>query len=279
MTFRSALLGAIAFPFIVGVGISSADAKSASSEAASAPVITDATIRDWLATHPEAVDKLVHDSLLRQPTIMTELGAAAQAKQRADQEARLRDALPKTHGALYDDPRDGREGAIKPAATVVIFYDYECPYCKAIQPLLARLLQEHSDVAVIYKEFPILGPASIFAAKASLAAVAQGKYPAFHGMLMASKIPEHQLKEEQILEMAKGAGIDVDRLKTEINAPEIEAKIAANKMLTVSLGIQATPGIIIGNQLVPGILPYERLVQLVEEAKSQSTAALAPHVH
>jgi protein-disulfide isomerase len=236
-------------------------------------VVTDAAIRDWLATHPEAVDKIVHDSLLRQGTnLLTELQQAAAQKQQADRMAKFQQALPAAHDTLYNDPHDGREGAVNPAATVVILYDYECPYCKAIQPTLARLLQERSDVAVIYKEFPILGPASVFAAKVSLAAVGQGKYSAFHAALLASKIPEHQLTEEQILAMAKGAALDVDRLKTDMNAPAIEAKIAANKALASNLGIQGTPGVIIGNQLVPGTLPYDRLVQLIEEAKSQSAA-------
>jgi len=241
-------------------------------------VLTDQAIRDWLATHPEIIDKLVHDSYLRQPGLAQDGVAALQAKQQADRAAQLQKALPAAHDALYNDSRDGREGAVKPAASVVILYDFECPYCKALQPTIARLLQDHSDVSVIYKEFPILGPASIFAAKAALAAVeqGQGKFAALHAALIGSKIPEHQLKEEQVLDMAEAAGLDVDRLKTDMAKAEIGAKIAANKALAASLGIGGTPGVIIGNQLVPGNLPYERLAQMVEAAKvSVKQAALS----
>jgi protein-disulfide isomerase len=263
------VLGALAAVILTSGSVLAADSlpSTGSAAAKSSTVVTDAAIRDWFSTHPEAVDKILHDSLMRQPGLLGEINQAQAAKHQADQEARLRDALPKAHAALYDDPRDGREGAAKAAATLVIFADSECPYCKSIQPTLARLVAEHTDVAVIYKDFPILGPISTFAAKASLAAVGQGKYPALHAALMASKIPEHQLKEEQILEMAKTAGIDVERLKTDMAAPEIEVKIAATKTLAMTLGIQGTPGVIIGNQLVPANVPYERFVQLLEEAK------------
>jgi protein-disulfide isomerase len=284
MKSRTLLLAGLALS-AVALSALPRHAATAATQSASSATITDQAIRDWLATHPEvlhkivadslkddstraAFDQLVHESLLRQPNIMTEVSMTAQAKQQADRAAMLQKALPAAHDALYNDPRDGREGVAKPAATVVIFYDPECPYCKSIQPAIARLVQEHADVAVVYKDFPILGPISTFSAKAALAAVAQGKYPAFHEALMTSKIPEHQLKEEQVLDMAKTAGLDIDRLKTDMAAPEIDAKIAANKGLAASLGIQGTPGVIIGNQLVPGNVPYERLVQLVDEAKT-----------
>ena len=83
---------------------------------------------------------------------------------------------------------------------------------------------------------------------------------------MASTLHEHDLKQAQVLAMAKACGLDIGRLMADMMSPEIDAKISANKALAASLGIQGTPGVLIGNQLVPGNLPYEQLLQLVQQA-------------
>jgi protein-disulfide isomerase len=126
------------------------------------------------------------------------------------------------------------------------------PGCKSLQPVLARLVQEHPEVSIIYKDFPILGEGSAIAARAGLAAVKQGLYAAFHDLMMGSRIPEHQLTEAQILDRAKQAGLDIGRLQRDMADPAVEAKIAETRTLAATLGIQGTPGLLIGTQLVAG---------------------------
>lgn len=254
-------------------------------------VITDQAIRDWFSTHPEVIqsmvasalagnganmafDKAVHDSLMRQPNVMQEIQQAAYQKAQSDRAAKLQEALPRLQAALFNDPADGRAGPANAGIKLVVFYDPECPYCKALQPNLTRLVQENKEVSVIYKDFPILGPISEKAAKMALAAVSQGKYVEFHDALMASTIAEHQLTEAQLYDMARAVGLDTEKLKADSASKPIMDKIAANRALAGQLGVSGTPAVLLGNQLVPGNSPYE----VIEKLALASRPAARPTV-
>ncbi len=221
----------------------------------------------------DQLDASIHDYLTRHPEVLMEMSAALRQKQRAAMEEKAKQALADNHAALFDDPADPVVGNPKGDVTVIEFFDAECPYCKKLAPDLRRLMAVDPGVKLIYKEFPILGPGSMAAAKAALAARRQGKYEAFHDALMADATPEHQLAEPRILQIAKAAGLDVARLKTDMASPEIAAKIAANIDLARKIGLTGTPGLIIGGSLVPGAMPYEALKQAVAEARLQKITA------
>lgn len=234
-------------------------------------VLTDQTIRDWLATHPEAIDKILHDSLLRQPGLLLEL-QQADAKRRQEEQmvrqAHAADFIAQNRAALFDDPHDGRVGSDAPTLSIAVFYDPECPICKMLQPSLTHLAREQPDIRIVYKDYPILGPMSQMASKAALAAVLQGKYAAFHEALMASKIAEHQLTEANIDDMAKAAGLDIDRLKSDMMSSTVQNTLNSTHGLAQNLGISGTPSLIIGNQVVVGNLPYEQILTFVQQAKA-----------
>ena len=99
--------------------------------------------------------------------------------------------------------------------TIVEFFDYRCPYCRAVAPDLAKAVAADGKVRLIYKEFPILGPASTTAAKAALAAVRQGRYLVFHDRLFAFK---GNLDDAAIYAIARELGLDVARLLPPENA-------------------------------------------------------------
>jgi protein-disulfide isomerase len=155
-------------------------------------------------------------------------------------------------GDLLRDPRTQVIG--NPAAHVAIveFFDYQCPYCKAIQPKLEALVHDDHDVKLVIKEFPILGPASIVATKAALAAVRQGKYEAYHNAMMAFR---GRLTDEVIFQTAKDVGLDVDRLRKDMDAPEVADTIIANMNLARAMKISVTPAIIVGNHIYAGLSP------------------------
>jgi protein-disulfide isomerase len=246
-------------------------AATAPQPATPSVVVTDQTIRDWLATHPEAIDKILHDSMLRQTGLLFEMQQADGKRRQEEQMAKQAHAaefIAQNKAALFDDPRDGRTGPSVAALSVVVFYDPECPICKMLQPTLARLAQEQPDIQIVYKDYPILGPMSQMASKAALAAAAQGKYAAFHDALMASKIAEHQLTEANVHDMAKAADLDLDRLKSDMNSPTVQTSLTATRGLAQSLGISGTPSLIIGNQVVVGNLPYEQILTFVQQAKA-----------
>ena len=116
----------------------------------------------------------------------------------------------------------------------------------------------------MFKEFPILGDPSVFAAKAALAANKQGKYFEFHRALMALK---GDLSPTAVFGIAKAQGLDVDKLKQDMDSPEIQAQINKNYELARALGINGTPAFVIGKELVPGALPMSELMAKVEEQR------------
>jgi len=206
----------------------------------------DAAIHDYLLTHGDVVLQSLQDNQKRQ------------------QAARM-DAL---RPALLADPTDPVAGDPGAMVTVVEFFDNECPFCKKIAPDLSRLMAENRDVRIVYKEYPILGPGSQIAARAALASMKQGKYDPFHAVLMADTTPEHQLAEPRVMEIAKGVGLDVIRLKADMAAPEIAAKIAGNGGLARQLGITGTPGLIIGDKVMSGAVPYQTMAGAVADARA-----------
>jgi protein-disulfide isomerase len=148
--------------------------------------------------------------------------------------------------------------------TLVEFFDYRCPYCKQVSPSLQALLKEDPKLRVVYKEFPVLGRESVFAARAALAARKQGKYELFHNALMALK---GQLGDDIVLKTAGAVGIDVEKLKADMGAPEIEAQIRRNHELAQALDIRGTPAFIVGTTLIPGAVDVATLRQKIAEAR------------
>ena len=216
----------------------------------------------------------VHKALIEHPEWLQEMSEALQHKQQAQRDAQLKRAIAANRESLHGLKDDPIVGAADGDVTIVEFFDYQCPFCKRLAPEVEKLIKTDSRVRVVYKEFPILDPASAIAAKAALAAQAQDKYEAFHNALLADTTKEHELTEVHIVEVAKTVGIDVDRLKADMAKPELDAQIAANRQLAQSIGITGTPGLIIDDGLVPGALPYDRLVQLVAQQRGASRSAV-----
>ncbi len=151
---------------------------------------------------------------------------------------------------LLQDANSTVMGNAQGDVTIVAFTDYQCPYCKAAEPRLLQLLKDDGMVRFIIKDFPILGPASVVASKAALAAAKQGKHHEFHVALMAFK---GQLKEEIIFATAKSVGLDVDRLKKDILSPEIADQLLANMNLARALKVSVVPGYFVDARVLSGV--------------------------
>jgi len=133
---------------------------------------------------------------------------------------------------------------------LVKFVDYQCPYCKAVEPKLDKLLADDKGVKLVIKEFPILGPESIVAAKVALAAGRQGKYAAYHHALMNFR---GKLTTDVIFSTAATVGLDVERLRQDMNAPEIADQLIANFNLARALKISLTPAYIVNTHVLSGV--------------------------
>ncbi len=151
---------------------------------------------------------------------------------------------------LLRDPLTPVLGNPQGDVVLVKFVDYQCPYCKAVEPKLDKLLADDKGVKLVVKEFPILGPESVLAAKVALAAGRQGKYAAYHHTLMNYR---GKLTSDVIFNTATSLGLDMDRLRKDMVAPEIADQLIANFNLARSLKISLTPAYIVNAHVLSGV--------------------------
>jgi protein-disulfide isomerase len=212
-------------------------------------------------------ERRVHDYLLAHPEVIGEAVNRLEAKQREQEAARGRAALKSHADQVFHDAADPVGGNPSGDVTLVEFFDYNCPYCKQMTPTMKQAEDADAHLRIVYKEYPILGAGSIFAAKAALAANQQGKYVAFHRALYELRGP---LDEGKILEVANVLGLDVGRLKVDMQAPDIGAHLRKNIELAQTVGIGGTPGFAVGNKVFAGATDLKSLQAMIEEARRQS---------
>lgn len=211
-----------------------------------------------------AVDQVIHDYILSHPEIVVEALKAAKDQSDAQAAQRARQMISTRRQELVENPDDFVGGNPKGNATLIEFFDYRCPYCKEIEPTLDALLQEDPKLRIVYKEFPILGPASIYAARAAIAAKKQGKYAAFHHAMMTTK---GDITNDVVLKVASSVGLDLTKLKADMDAPDTERIIKANYALAGELDIQGTPGLIVGDMMIPGAVDLTTLRNNIAAAR------------
>jgi protein-disulfide isomerase len=151
---------------------------------------------------------------------------------------------------LFQDPGTPVLGNPDGDVTIIEFFDYQCPYCKAAETRIMDLLESDGNIRLVIKDFPILGPDSRAAARAALASRKQGKYEDFHKALMGHR---GQLKTETMFKIAKSVGLDMDRLRKDMDDPEIADQIMENFNLARSLKVSVTPGFFVETNVLSGV--------------------------
>jgi protein-disulfide isomerase len=204
---------------------------------------------------PSLTSRVVRAGLVADPHILTETVDALRDAQYAPVLAANRAAIETPFGSSW-------KGAAKPDVTLVEFYDYACPYCKASNPYVDRLLREDKGLRVVYRELPILGPDSVVAARLSLQASKAGRFAQFHDALWKAGRPA----PDTIGTAAQAAAIS----PTPQDDPLIEAELKRNFMLAGQLGATGTPLFVVGNRVMNGAVGYDALKQAIEEARSRS---------
>ncbi len=211
------------------------------------------------------IQEMVRDYILQNPGIIVEAFGILEAREQAAQQQRLAQVMAEYAEDIERDPKDPVMGNPDGDVTIVEFFDYQCGYCKSmLKPLLA-FAAEDGNVRVVIKEFPILGPASVIAAQASLASAKQDKYDAFHQALMGLR---GRLDEAAIFQTAVEVGIDVDQLRADMQSPAIQFQIDKTQQLAQVLGVRGTPAFIIGGRLIPGAFGPEQLRQYVADTRA-----------
>ena len=210
------------------------------------------------------IKRLALEAILEKPEILIEALSILQERENA--------ALVEAQSTALTELRDDFEqnapifGNLDGSVTLVEFFDYNCGYCRRAAPEVKAVLETSRDVRIVYREFPILGPGSEIAARASLAARNQGKYQQFHEAMMALN---GQAFEASVMEVAGDVGLDLEVLKTDMQSDLVNDHIAASLRLAEALRITGTPTFVLGDEIIPGVIErgtfLEKIAALVPE--------------
>lgn len=207
----------------------------------------------------KAVEQIVRDYILQNPEIITEAITILQQREEEQASQAVSQAVKANQQELTRSPGSPVLGNPKGDVTLVEFFDYQCGYCKRAHPQRSAAVKDDGKVRVVMKEFPILGPASVEASKAALAAAKQGKYAEMHEALITQQGP---LNNDVIRDVARKVGLDMDRLEKDMKSADVQAEIDANYKLAQALNIRGTPGFVVGETVVPGMIGRDAFTEL-----------------
>ena len=199
--------------------------------------------------------RIVRAGILADPQVLLDANDALR-------EAQFAPILSANRSAIETPFASSWKGAAKPEVTLVEFFDYACPYCKASNPAIDRLLHEDKGLRVVYRELPILGADSVSAARLSLAASKLGRFAQFHDTLWATGRPSPETNAQA----AAAAGISPQPGQD----AAIEAEINTNMKLAGQLGATGTPLFVVGDRVMQGAVGYEMLKDAIAKARAKA---------
>jgi protein-disulfide isomerase len=199
-------------------------------------------------------ERLVREALMAHPEMLVEASDALRDRQYAP-------VLSAQRAALETPFHSSWKGAASPDVTLTYFYDYACGYCRKSNPDLERLLAEDKGLRILYRELPILGPASVAASRVALAASKAGRFAQFHDAMYAAGRPT----PEAIGAAARAAGVSGEPVET----PDQEAELKANFAIAGQLGATGTPLFVVGDRVINSAVGYEALKGAVAAARAR----------
>jgi protein-disulfide isomerase len=208
--------------------------------------------------------QLLRQALREDPSILRDAMASLEQSEQAERSSAQSTAINARAELLFRDASDPVKGNPQGRVTFVEFFDARCGYCKQLHPAMDQLLQRERDVRVVLKDLPILGPSSVVASRALLAAQRQSLYVPLYDALMRLR---EEPTEPVLRREAERVRIDWTRLRRDMDDPSIQARIARNLELARALDIQGTPALIIGTTLVPGAVDLAELQRLTAAAR------------
>ena len=208
-----------------------------------------------------ALNDMIRDYILANPEVVRE--ALIELGQREERERIQRAML-----TLREDVGDPILGNPEGSMVIYEFSDYNCGYCKRVFEPLQALLAEDGDIKLVIKEFPILSQTSLLAAQAGIAAQAQGVFTDFHVAMMTSR---GAISMDSILDAARAAGADIDRLQADMDSPAVAAIINRTRTAADALEISGTPGLVIGSRVIPGAISIEQMREIIAAERAANS--------
>ncbi len=217
------------------------------------------------------IEKIIHDFIMKSPeTIMRSL-QEYQARQEAEKEKQIVDVIRERRDDLINDPDSYVAGNPDGDVTMVEFFDYRCGYCKRVHPVVQKLVKDDGNIRLVYKEFPILGPASLYATRAAIASLPGDKYLPFHNALMEAR---GELTEERVLFIAAEVGLDADQIEATMDTSKDRVReiIAKNFELAEALKITGTPAFVVGDAVIRGAADMATFVEVISDTRKKQKA-------
>lgn len=212
----------------------------------------------------QEMHKIIREYLISNPGVLREAFEALENQQQVAQEDQARESIKQNAATLFRSERGFVFGNPDGNVTMVEFFDYNCGYCKRSLSDVVKLVETDKDLKLVLKEFPILGPGSLYAARAAIASKKQNKYWDFHLALMNNK---GAADETQVLKVAGEVGLDIEKLKADMDHPDVTATINESMELANAIGINGTPAFIIDDNLIPGALGVDGLRERIAKVR------------
>jgi protein-disulfide isomerase len=219
----------------------------------------------------KAVEEIVREYILKNPEIILQSIENMRLRQQHVKSQTIKKTLRERSAELFRDPNSHVGGNPDGNITLVEFFDYRCSYCKRVHPTITKLLKSDGNIRFVYKEYPSLGPESVFAARAAIASRSQGKYVEFHNALIELR---GSFAQSRVLKAAQDVGLNVEKLAQEIE----DQKAKANKIfrlnydLAEALDISGTPAFIVGDIVIRGAVELSALKEAIASARTASKA-------
>jgi protein-disulfide isomerase len=214
------------------------------------------------------IERIVRDYLVAHPEVLQEAMVELDKRQTAAEADKHKAAVKDNAQALYSSPRQVVLGNPQGNVTFVEFFDYNCGYCKRAMSDMLTLLKDDPKLKVVLKEFPVLGPGSVEAARVAVAVRMQDKsgqkYLEFHQKLLGGR---GQADQAHALAAAKDVGMDMARINKDMNSPEVKTTLEENLKLAEALGLNGTPSYVIGSDVVVGAVGLPALEEKINTAR------------
>ncbi len=226
-----------------------------------------ASTADFTPAQVNSLHTIIRNYIVNNPDVLVEASVKLREKAAKKEQAVAMAAIKSNAHDIFANPNSPVGGNPKGTVTLVEFFDYQCGHCKEMEPVVEKVMASDKSLRVVYKELPIFGADSQFAAKAALAANKQGKYQAFHQALMKTQNP---LSNAKVLAAAKKVGLNMAQLKKDMNSAEIDKVIKDDFKLAQKLQLVGTPAFIVGNQagtqfkFIPGATSQAGLQQAIQ---------------
>ncbi|HAU28649.1 MAG TPA: hypothetical protein DCW68_00855 [Rhodospirillaceae bacterium] len=219
---------------------------------------------DFSGSQKTAIETIVRDYLLANPEILKEMSQMLQAQE-------MKAMLDKATQGIVANRKDLEDkslpfiGAKDGDVTIYQFFDYQCHYCKVALKTVEELVKTDAKVKVVLIDLPILSEDSRVASMAAVAAARQGKYAAFYPAMMGY---QGRLDQATIEKLAASVGLDVEQMKKDMKLDEVKDRLAKNADLAEKIGVRGTPGFVVGDQLVPGVMPPEQFRRMISDIRA-----------